>query len=137
MNDKIGGLDDVLYLSVLIDGNIVNVPCAGMWRKFYKILGYELAINDMELERGINRDLFQYYDTDIKRKISEKLYDELESKIMVTDKRDPDRMVTRYTYKLSFTMIEPEELQALIQAALGDGDAKKKVVEMLLKLNGE
>ena len=73
MNDKSGGLDDVLYVAVLIDGNIVNVPCAGMWRKFYKILGYELAINDMELERGINRDLFQYYDTDIKRKISEGL----------------------------------------------------------------
>lgn len=137
MKDKIGDFDDVMWVSVFIDGNIVNVPCGGMWRKFYKILGYELAINDMELERGRNRDLFQYYDDEIKRKISEGLYDELESKVMVKDKREPERKVTRYTYKLPFAMIEPEELQALIQAALGDRGAKKKVVAMLIKLNEE
>ena len=135
---NIGEFDKEMYIRIYVDGKIVNVPCGGVWRKFYKIVGYNLAINDCELvQERYSGHLFSYYDKKIRRKITEKLMEELESKLRITDKHNLDRKVTEYTYKLPVAMIDPEELQSLIQAALGDVDAKKKVIDMLVKLDDE
>ena len=125
---KIGEFDNEMYINAPYGGDVKPVRCRGAWKSFYKRLACETTILDSSSAR------MDFYAERMMREVADQLVSEVRMDIDFKEERDYGRMQNNLTCSLDYCFIKPRALQALIQAALGDGKAREYVVRMLLEM---
>lgn len=127
---KIGEFDNEMYINAPYGGDVKPVRCNGAWKKFYRRIGRQVTLLDSTRLAGEE----EYYRKRILSEIKEQLFSEIEDDIVTRQENDPMRMRTTWEYEFTYCFIKPRALQALIQAALGDGKAREFVIRMLVEM---
>ena len=125
---KIGEFDNEMYINTPYGGDVKPVRCRGAWKSFYKRLACETTILDSTSAR------MDFYAERMMREIEDQLFHEVKADATFREDRDYGRMQNILSLSLDYCFIKTRALQALIQAALGDGKAREYVVRMLLEM---